>query len=237
MKTYPAHEPYEIVRPAGGAYFILTNQSRLFEPNRYHDRLRLFIPPGTRSVNLQAYSAPNDRPDACIGFGTPAANCSQESTGKLFDYVGGRKYTAVTREGRHILIGQEFFNPPITEEQAGWLYIRFTRPTHWRRVENAIMVDGEIYNAWRESVTWEVDVDPGYTQPVPPPAPPPDPEPDPEPEPQPEPGPQYPDITTVTATNDGYIVELVNFRLIEGIRVRTRDYYKFQLFNDGTWRR
>ena len=235
MKTYPAHEPYGLVVPIHGMCVIQTNQSRLVEPNKYSDRLRLFIPPGTRKINLEAFSAPNERPDACIGFGSPATNCSQESTGKLFDFVGGRKFTAIPREGRHGIIRNEVFNPPITEEQAGWLYIRFTRPYDWRRVQNHIQVDEDIYNTWRKSVTWEVDVDPGYTQPVPPPAP--DPEPDPEPEPQPEPGPQYPNTTTVTATSDGYIVELVNFRLIDGIRVRMRDYYKIQLFNNGTWRR
>ena len=203
-------------------------------------RVRIFLPPGlqTHSVSIQHIRPPNWRPIILCGLGAPSASSVPDATSvDLFHFQGGKRFIAFQGEGRDVIVSRASERKTFNVSDATWFYMRFIS-SELVNVNVSMLVDATIYNNWYNSIDWWKDVEgkpAPAPAPVPPgPTPPPEPEPEPEPEPTPSPG---PDKTTVTRIPNGYKVELVDFRLIEGMRIRNREYYAIELNNNGTWKR
>ena len=167
-QSYPGHGDLGQANLVG--YFAFKQDPR--EDGRYTDKLRVFIPPGTTSIDIGLYTRTSSFPVVCMGYQNPPSSCSVEGDSRnLFDFLAGKKITCTNMEGRDQLI-LDRFSPALTQEQAGWLYIKIPENS-WNNVQTGIFVDREIYNNWYNSINWETDVEAGYYPDGTPPAPPP----------------------------------------------------------------
>lgn len=151
----------------------------------YIQKLRLFIPPGTKSIYLVIYQYANC--SGIVRMGKPPTNLklptvSSDIRVASFETILTQDMVISGSKGKLTIFNNAI--PVVNQSQAGWLYVYLISSGQSSVYQNkaVLYVDKDIYNAWYSKINWARDVE-GVTQygtvptPVPTPTPTPTPTP------------------------------------------------------------